>query len=393
MTKRNPNFSRLQDLYLFPAIARRKQLYLEQHPQANIISLGIGDTTEPIPSPIIQGFIQQAAQLGTSAGYNGYGPEQGQKTLRDAVAVHYYQEVISPDEIFISDGAKCDIGRLQMLFGPDCTVAVQDPAYPVYVEGSLLQGVHKVLPLPCLPENNFFPDLNAAKEADLIYFCSPNNPTGAAATRSQLGELVAFAKQNRKILIYDAAYANFIQDSEIPKTIYDIPGAREVAIEVSSFSKIAGFTGVRLGWTIVPEELQYEDGQSVKKDWKRLISTIYNGASNIAQHGGIALFSPEAQAELRQLAQFYMGNAKILKEALKKVCRRVYSGDNAPFLWAHFPGQTSWDLFEYFIQKAELLTVPGSGFGPSGEGFLRISAFGHREQILAAAERIATLLT
>nr|MBA3816945.1 LL-diaminopimelate aminotransferase [Parachlamydiaceae bacterium] len=293
MTKRNENLKQLSANYLFPEINRRKQLFLEQSPHASLISLGIGDTTEPIPHSISSGLAAAASQLGTLKGYSGYGPEQGIKSLRDAIASKLYRNIVSAEDVFISDGAKCDIGRLQQLFGKEVTVAVQDPAYPVYVDGSLLQGVKQFVYLPCTPENNFWPEWDNSPRTDLIYICSPNNPTGTVATRKQLEELIALAKKNHSIIIYDAAYANYIRDPALPSSIFEIKGADEVAIEVNSFSKLAGFTGVRLGWTVIKDALKYEDGTSVKADWKRVVSTIFNGASNIAQAGGLSVLADQ----------------------------------------------------------------------------------------------------
>ncbi|MEI8365124.1 MAG: LL-diaminopimelate aminotransferase, partial [Parachlamydiaceae bacterium] len=278
MTKRNTLFEALNTNYLFPEINLRKKDFLSRHPEASLISLGIGDTTEPLSPYITQALVKASARLGTQEGYSGYGPEQGMKLLRERIVNAFYPhpQAIKPDEIFISDGAKCDLARLQALFGSQVSIAVQDASYPVYVDGSLIHGVKNIVSMPCTPDNDFFPALGNTPRTDLIYFCSPNNPTGAVATRKQLQSLVAFAKANRSIIIFDAAYAHYIQDETLPKSIFEIPGAHEVAIEVGSFSKIAGFTGVRLGWTVVPDALTYDDGSSVKADWNRLITTLFN---------------------------------------------------------------------------------------------------------------------
>ena len=315
MIRRNQNFVKLPGSYLFPQINQRKKEFLAKNPDAALISLGIGDTTEPLPAVISNALAEAANRLGTKEGYNGYGAEQGREDLRSRIAEAIYKGKVQPDEVFISDGAKCDIGRLQLLFGHGISIAVQDPAYPVYVEGSILHGVETVFFLPCRPENGFFPDLSKTPRTDLIYFCSPNNPTGAVATREQLEELIAFAKENRSLIIFDAAYANYIQDPDLPRSIYEIDGAQEVAIETSSFSKLAGFTGVRLGWTIIPHALKYEDGSSVRADWNRLTTTIFNGASNIAQHGGLAVLAEEGSREIEQIINYYLENARLIKEA------------------------------------------------------------------------------
>jgi LL-diaminopimelate aminotransferase len=380
--------NRLQTNYLFPQVNLRKQEFLAKHPGAPLISLGIGDTTEPIPPFITQALTQKAASLGTEDGYSGYGPEKGMKALREKIAEKLYRNRVKVDDIFISDGAKCDIGRMQALFGCEVSIAVQDPAYPVYIDGSILQGVKDIVYMPCTPENHFFPDLNQVPRTDLIYFCSPNNPTGAAATRNQLEQLVAFAKANRSIIIFDSAYACYIRDPEIPKSIYEIEGAEEVAIELGSFSKIAGFTGVRLGWSIVPETLLYEGGESVKADWSRVSSTIFNGASNIAQAGGCAILEENGLREIDSLINFYMENTGLIREALVKQGYDVYGGLNAPYLWVRFKDRNSWDVFQDFLENYHLITTPGVGFGPSGENFIRFTAFGHRKNVLLAVERL-----
>lgn len=308
--------------------------------------------------------------------------------LREQIASKIYGNSVGNEEIFISDGAKCDLGRLQMLFGGDISIAVQDPAYPVYIEGSQMQGVKEIVFMTCCSENHFFPHLTTLPRTDLIYFCSPNNPTGAVATRDQLKALVQKARSNRSIIIFDSAYAHYIQEPDLPKSIYEIEGAKEVAIEINSFSKIAGFTGVRLGWTVIPKELKYDDGSSVKTDWNRLTSTIFNGASNIAQAGGYAVLDREGWKEVAKLTKFYLENAFILKKALEGLGYMVFGGINAPYLWVHFAGQNSWAVFQKFLNEYHLVTTPGLGFGPAGEEYLRFSAFGSRENILKAAARL-----
>jgi LL-diaminopimelate aminotransferase len=399
MVSRNPNLKKLNAGYLFPVIAKKKKAFLEACPQAQIISLGIGDTTEPIPQFISEEMQKKASQLATREGYSGYGPEQGHLDLRKAIADHLYASSIDPDDIFISDGSKCDIGRLQVLFGGQATVAIQDPSYPVYVDTSVIMGQTDVYNasltqydnisyMRCDPENHFFPDLTNTPRTDLIYFCSPNNPTGAAATREQLMQLVNFAKKNRSIIIYDAAYASFIQNPDLPKSIYEIEGAHEVAIELGSFSKMVGFTGVRLAWSIVPKTLLFEDGHSVHADWSRINSTFFNGASNIAQAGGLAALQPAGLKATKNLVDFYMQNTQILKQVFEECGYSVYGGIDTPFLWVKFPGKSSWEAFEDLLTKAHILCTPGSGFGPAGEGFLRFSAFGHRTDIMEAATRL-----
>lgn len=386
--KRNANMALLKASYLFPEINLRKRQFLARNPDASLISLGIGDTTEPIPRSISDALAETSKNLGTLQGYSGYGPEQGGKVLREKIASKIYFDLVQPDEVFVSDGAKCDLGRLQMLFGNAISIAVQDPAYPVYIEGSMIQGVKDIVFMPCCPENRFFPDLETLPRTDLIYFCSPNNPTGAVATRSQLERLVKFAEANRSIILFDSAYASYIQDPSIPKSIYEIEGARKVAIEIGSFSKLAGFTGVRLGWSVIPEELRYDDGTSVKADWNRLTSTIFNGASSIAQAGGCAVLEEKGLQEVASMTKFYLENARIIRETLEELEYEVYGGVNAPYLWVYFKGRNSWDLFQEFLDKFHLVTTPGSGFGPAGEGYIRLTAFGRRKDVLEATERL-----
>ncbi|MDR2431311.1 MAG: LL-diaminopimelate aminotransferase [Candidatus Margulisbacteria bacterium] len=393
MVKRNPHFAGLSEGYLFPEIARRRRALLEKNPDAKIISLGIGNTTEPLTPAVAQALELAARELGTADGYSGYADDSaGLSALREQIAAVLYKGRITPREITISDGAKCDIGRLQILFGGRATVCIQDPAYPVYVDGSLIAGAGGGLQyMPCRPENDFFPDLGGLKRADLIYFCSPNNPTGAAATKTQLAELVAFARQNKSIIIFDAAYSEFIVEQNLPRSIYEIPGADEVAVEVNSFSKSIGFTGVRLGWCVVPQKLKFEDGRPALPDWLRIINTLFNGASNIAQRGGLAALTPAGRRETQNLVAYYQDNAKLILEGLRQTGIQAYGGVNSPYIWAHFPGQKSWDVFEKILNEAYVVTTPGAGFGPAGESFIRFSAFGRHGDIDAAAQRLKRL--
>lgn len=390
--KRNPKLASLKANYLFPEINLRKNQFLSNNPGITLISLGVGDTTESIPKSITQALVHSSSRLGTTEGYSGYGPEQGIQPLREKISSQIYKNQILPEEVFVSDGAKCDLGRLQMLFGSHVSIAVQDPSYPVYIEGSLIQGVENIEFMRCSPENDFFPDLRTTQRTDLIYFCSPNNPTGAVATKKQLEDLVSFAQKNRSIIIFDSAYSSYIKDPSLPKSIFEIEGARNVAIEISSFSKLAGFTGIRLGWTVIPKELRYDDGFSVWADWNRITTTIFNGASNIAQYGGCAALEPKGLIEINALADFYMENASILRKAFLNSHHKVFGGLHAPYLWVYFKGRNSWDTFHYLLEKCHLLTTPGSGFGPAGEGFIRLSAFGKRENILQAVERLKIIL-
>ncbi|KAK4375701.1 hypothetical protein RND71_006378 [Anisodus tanguticus] len=383
-------------------------------------------------------FPERAHELSTLKGYSGYGAEQGENQLRASIASTYYANVgIEEDEIFISDGAKSDISRFQVLFGSNVTMAVQDPSYPAYVDSSVIMGqtgqfqkdVEKygnIAYMRCTPENEFFPDLSTVPRTDIIFFCSPNNPTGSAASREQLTKLVQFAKDNGSILIYDSAYAMYICDDS-PKSIFEIPGAKEaspdhVAIEVSSFSKYAGFTGVCLGWTAIPKALLYSDGFPVAKDFNRIVCTSFNGASNIAQAGGLACLSPDGFKGMMDVVGYYKENTTIIMETFKScMCEetksptcgtlvfnsskmggrisppkanfqhKVYEGKNAPYVWVHFPGRSWWEVFSEILEKTRVVTTPGSGFGPGGEGFVRVSAFGHRENVVEACRRFKEL--
>ncbi|XP_049410869.1 LL-diaminopimelate aminotransferase, chloroplastic [Solanum stenotomum] len=399
---RNENLAKLQAGYLFPEIARRRSAHMLKHPDAQIISLGIGDTTEPIPEVITSAMAKRAHELSTLNGYSGYGAEQGEKQLRASIASTYYANVgLEEDEIFVSDGAKSDISRLQVLFGSNVSMAVQDPSYPAYVDSSVIMGqtgqfqkdVEKygnIAYMRCTPENGFFPDLSSVPRTDIIFFCSPNNPTGSVASREQLTKLVQFAKDNGSIIVYDSAYAMYICDDS-PKSIFEIPGAKEVAIEVSSFSKYAGFTGVRLGWTAIPKALLYSDGFPVAKDFNRIVCTSFNGASNIAQAGGLACLSPDGFKAMMDVVGYYKENTQIIMDTFNSLGYKVYGGKNAPYVWVHFPGRSSWEVFSEILEKTHVVTTPGSGFGPGGEGFVRVSAFGHRENVIEACRRFKEL--
>jgi len=398
--KRNPGIEKLQAGYLFPEIGRRRTAYLEANPDAQpIISLGIGDTTMPVPPHILSGLTSGAAKLGTKEGYSGYGAEQGQGPLREKIAANLYDNRIAPEEVFVSDGSKCDIGRLQMMFGSGTTTAVQDPSYPVYVDTSVIMGqtgtmdqakkqYDGIVYMECNPSNGFFPDLKNTPRADIIYFCSPNNPTGAAATKDQLQELVDYANAQGSIIVYDAAYAPFIRSDNVPKSIFDIEGSRTCAIEVNSMSKYAGFTGVRLGWTVVPKELTFADGSPVAADFNRIMCTAFNGASNVVQAGALAALDKEGLAEIKELIDYYMGNAKLLREAMEEIGLKVHGGTDAPYVFVDLEGKSSWDMFSKILEEAQVVTIPGAGFGPGGEGFLRLSAFAPRESCIEACTRL-----
>jgi LL-diaminopimelate aminotransferase len=400
--QRNKNFAKLAGGYLFPEIGRRRTAYLEANPdmKSRIISLGIGDTTQPIPDHILSGLVNGASKLGTKEGYSGYGAEQGQGDLREKIATSLYNGIIKPEEVFVSDGAKCDIMRLQQMFGTEVITAVQDPSYPVYVDTSVMMGqtgtqnpdtkqYDNIIYMPCTAENHFFPDYASLPRADIVYFCSPNNPTGAAATRDQLTNLVKLCKERGSILVFDAAYAPFIRDPNVPKSIFEIEGSREVAIEVNSFSKYAGFTGVRLGWTVIPSDLTFADGTPVRNDFNRVMTTAFNGASNIVQSGGLACLDPEGLKEIDVLIDYYLQNAALLKETITTIGWKVFGGDNAPYVFAQLPdGKKSWDMFSEILEKCQVVTIPGAGFGPGGEGYLRLSAFAPRDSVIEACKRL-----
>jgi len=399
MINRNPCIANLKAGYLFPEIAKRRREYAAIHPEARIISLGVGNTTEPILPHINAGLVEGARRLGTVEGYSGY-QDEGLPELREKISAVFYGGKFTADEVFISDGAKCDIGRLQALFGAGAKAVVQDPSYPVYVDGSVLvgaaggwggQGYAGITYLPCTAENSYFPDLDLIPKDSLVYFCSPNNPTGAVAGRKQLAALVEDALKKSCILIFDAAYSEYIRDPALPKTIYEIDGSRSCSIEVNSFSKSAGFTGVRLGWSVVPREIRFSSGESVNADWGRICSTIFNGASNIAQAGALAALDETGLKEIRDLTDFYLGNAKLIRSSLQKLGVACVGGDNSPYIWAHFPGHDSWEVFSRILENCQVVTTPGSGFGPAGQGFIRFSAFGHRADIEEACQRLLRL--
>lgn len=404
MVKRSEHISKLYQSYLFAEIGRKKQRFLESHPKAHLISLGIGDTTEPVPKFIVQAMTKAAQDLGEKKTYVGYDSGIGKEELRKKISSEIYKGLISPDEIFITDGSKPDIGRLQLLFSADTPIAVQDPVYPAYIATSVIGGktgffdrsngyYHNIIPIPCTAETGFLPDFSKVQRAGLIFFCSPHNPTGVAANKSCLKELLQYAASHHSIIIFDSAYSAYIRHEGIPKSIYEIPESRKFAIETGSFSKMIGFTGVRLGWVVVPKELQFEDGISVIEDWKQIITTFFNGASHIAQEGGIATLSPEGLVAIKHMTDFYLKNGTILKESFLQQGYSVFGGENAPYLWIPLKKLRSWEAFDYLLHEHHLIVTPGIGFGPSGEGFIRISSFANREDIETAAKRIQQLKT
>lgn len=397
----NPNYGKLEAGYLFPEIGRRTREFLAAHPGVTVMRLGIGNTTEPLPPSIIEGLRRGVDKLAKVETYTGYGDEQGNASLREALGARYagYGVTLEPDEFFVSDGAKPDSANIQSIFGADNIVAVQDPAYPVYVDSNVIAGrtgrsvngqYEGFIYMPCTRENGFFPDVPSRK-ADILYICSPNNPTGTVATKEQLAGFVAYALKHKAVIIFDAAYAAYIADPALPRTIYEIDGARECAIEINSFSKEAGFTGVRLGWTVVPRTLACENGEpgALHRLWFRRQTTMFNGASNIVQEGGLAALSETGQRECQAIIDYYMTNAKVIREGLESIGIEVFGGMNAPYIWMATPGgMRSWEFFDKLLNEAHVVGTPGSGFGPSGEGYFRLSAFGHAGDVKRAVRSI-----
>jgi LL-diaminopimelate aminotransferase len=401
MAKINQNYKKLQAGYLFPEIAKRTRKFQEENPGVELIRLGIGDTTQPLTPSVIKSLHAKVDELADASTYSGYGDDHGEPELRDALVKYYarYGVTIKADEIFVSDGAKPDTANILSIFSSDARVAVQDPVYPVYVDSAVISGkstgyedgrYEGIIYMDCSEENGFFPDLPDEK-ADLIYLCSPNNPTGAVATHDQLRTFVDYARQNGAVIIFDAAYAAFISDDSLPRSIYEIEGSKECAIEVNSFSKLAGFTGVRLGWAIVPHELRAEGSEpgEIRAIWSRRQSTMFNEASNIAQAGGVAVLSPEGLAETQKLIDYYMENARIIRDGLQEAGISSFGGVNAPYIWAKTPeGIDSWQFFDKLMREAHVVGTPGAGFGRMGEGYFRLSAFGHKQNIEKAVDNI-----
>lgn len=401
MARINTNYDKLGAGYLFPEIARRTNAFLEGQPGTEVLRLGIGDTTEPIVPAVLKGLHQGVDSLGKVETYSGYGPSEGISPLRSALAGLYseYGLDLSPEEFFVGDGAKSDSANIQSIFSEDCIVAVQDPAYPVYVDSNVIfgrtgqaseSGYDGLVYMPCTEDNDFFPELPEGK-VDLIYLCSPNNPTGAVATREQLKTFVDYAIEHKAVIFFDSAYSSFITDPSLPRSIYEIEGAEKCSIEINSFSKTAGFTGVRLAWTIVPKACQAEDAAPGKLHslWTRRQNTFFNGASNIVQAGGLAALTEDGRRETGEQVSFYLENARIINEGLQSLGITTYGGGNAPYVWMKAPGGlSSWDFFDKLLNECHVVGTPGSGFGPAGEGFFRLSAFGHRENVERAVRSI-----
>ncbi len=409
MARVNDNYLKLKSSYLFTDIAARIKAFQAAHPDARIIRLGIGDVTQPLPPAVIAALHAAVDEMAHAETFRGYGPEPGYEFLTELIAAHDYGARgvrVAPDEVFVSDGGKSDSANIQEIFGPDCVVAVTDPIYPVYVDSNVMAGrsgsagengrYDGFVYLPCTAETAFQPAL-PDRHVDLIYLCYPNNPTGAVMTREALARWVDYARHEEAVLLYDAAYEGYIREPDVPHSIFEIDGAREVAIEFRSFSKLAGFTGTRCAFTVVPKELSGRTaaGERVSLNalWLRRQSTKFNGGPYIVQRGAAAVYTDEGRRQVQTLIDFYMDNARIIREGLAAVGLTVYGGRNAPYLWVRTPrGFSSWDFFARLLNDAHVVGTPGSGFGPSGEGYLRLTAFGRRDQTEEAVDRIKTRL-
>ena len=405
MVQINRNFSKLPGSYLFSEIGRRVAAYSRENPDAPLIRLGIGDVTRPLVPAVTQAMARAVAEMGTSGGFHGYGPEQGYDFLRQAIAEHDYRArgvAVDPEEIFVSDGAKSDCGNIGDIFGPDNVVAVCDPVYPVYVDSNAMAGRAgdydpatgrwcRLVYLPCVRENGFVPAIPEGR-ADMVYLCFPNNPTGAMATRAQLKAWVDWANANGSVILYDSAYEAFISEPDLPHSIFEIEGARTCAIEFRSFSKTAGFTGTRCAYTVVPRELERE-GISLNALWNRRQTTKFNGVPYVVQRGAQAVYTPEGQEQVHATIAYYQRNARVIREGLAQTGLEVYGGVNAPYIWVKTPeGMGSWEFFDLLLRQAHVVTTPGAGFGPSGEGYIRVTAFGEAQQAVQAVERIQSVL-
>ena len=404
MVKINSDYTLLRSSYLFSTIAKKVKEYEQANPDANIIRLGIGDVTRPLSPTIIDSLHKAVDEMAAAETFRGYAPDLGYEFLRSAIARNDYELRgcdIAADEIFVSDGAKSDSGNIQEIFSKDCKVAVCDPVYPVYVDTNVMAGRagtynetsekwSNIIYMPCTKETGFLPEI-PTETPDLIYLCFPNNPSGSTMTKTRLQEWVDYAVRNKAIIIYDAAYESYISEDDVPHSIYECEGARECAIELRSFSKNAGFTGVRLGFTVIPKTLMV-DGVTLHSLWARRHGTKYNGAPYIVQRAGEAVYSEEGKKEIRGLVDYYMNNAAYILNGLKKAGYEVSGGVNAPYIWLKTPkGMTSWEYFDYLLNNASVVGTPGSGFGPSGEGYFRLTAFGDANKTKEAVDRIVNM--
>ena len=404
MVKINSDYTLLRSSYLFSAIAVKVKEYEQNNPDANIIRLGIGDVTRPLTGTIIDSLHKAVDEMASESTFRGYAPDLGYEFLRSAIARNDYELRgcdISADEIFVSDGAKSDSGNIQEIFSKDCRVAVCDPVYPVYVDTNVMAGRagtydeesgkwSNIIYMPCTRETDFLPEI-PSETPDIIYLCFPNNPSGSTMTKARLQEWVDYAVRNKAIIIFDAAYESYIRNEDVPHSIYECEGARECAIELRSFSKNAGFTGVRLGFTVIPKTLSV-DGVTLHSLWARRHGTKYNGAPYIVQRAGEAVYSEEGKKEIRGLVDYYMNNATYILNGLKAAGYEVSGGVNAPYIWLKTPkGMSSWEYFDYLLNNASVVGTPGSGFGPSGEGYFRLTAFGDADKTKEAVDRIVNM--
>ena len=400
----NEHFLKLPNNYLFSDIAKKVNAFKVSHPKTDLIRLGIGDVTRPLPQASIEAMHKAVDELANKETFHGYGPEQGYDFLIDAVIRNDYAPrgvYLEPGEVFISDGAKSDTGNIGDILRHDNSIGVTDPIYPVYIDSNVMCGRAGILEdgrwsnvvyLPCLSENNFVPEI-PDRRIDILYLCYPNNPTGTVISKAELKKWVNYALENDTLILYDAAYEAYIQDPDIPHSIYEIKGAKKVAIEFRSFSKTAGFTGVRCGYTVVPKELTAAtlEGERIplNRMWNRRQCTKFNGTSYITQRGAEAIYTPEGKKQVKAIIQYYMANARIMKEALESTGFKVFGGENAPYLWVKTPGEVnSWKFFEQMLYEANVVGTPGVGFGPSGEGYIRLTAFGERADCEEAMKRI-----
>ncbi len=401
MVSINKNYDKLQGTYLFVEIAKRTKDFMKNNPGVDIMRLGIGDTTLSLTPTVVKGLAKSVKNLADIKTYTGYGDTQGDIRLRSAFVDYYKKRNIDlgVEEIFISDGAKSDTANIQSIFGQDNIIAISDPVYPVYLDSNVIAGrtgefqngkYEGVVYMKCAQENGFIP-VPPEQKTDLIYLCSPNNPTGATLTKKQLKTFVDFALKNKAIIIFDAAYVEYISDESLPKSIYEIPGAKKCAIEINSFSKWAGFTGVRLGWAVVPLELEVPGVERGKINslWSRRQGTMFNGASNIAQEGGLAALTTAGQKESKKLINYYMKNASLIKEGFAKMGLKVFGGEHAPYIWVKTPANlSSWGFFDKLLRQANVVVTPGVGFGSEGEGYVRLSAFAKTEEVRKALKSI-----
>ena len=400
----NEHFLKLPNNYLFSDIAKKVNAFKVSHPKTDLIRLGIGDVTRPLPQTSIEAMHKAVDELANKETFHGYGPEQGYDFLIDAVIRNDYAPrgvYLEPGEVFISDGAKSDTGNIGDILRHDNSIGVTDPIYPVYIDSNVMCGRAGILEdgrwsnvvyLPCLSENNFVPEI-PDRRIDILYLCYPNNPTGTVISKAELKKWVNYALENDTLILYDAAYEAYIQDPDIPHSIYEIKGAKKVAIEFRSFSKTAGFTGVRCGYTVVPKELTAAtlegERSPLNRMWNRRQCTKFNGTSYITQRGAEAIYTPEGKKQVKAIIQYYMANARIMKEALESTGLKVFGGENAPYLWVKAPGEvSSWKFFEQMLYEANVVGTPGVGFGPSGEGYIRLTAFGERADCEEAMKRI-----